>query len=280
MEKLLLIELTETLKSNVEKMLRQVKEYSGKQIQKKLLLAELTQMATPWFDSLEVAIRAHNSVSEEIINKYREQFASILEMATGRPSKSNMEAILQEIRDNISREIIIPIKTTIKQNSQYDGFEEKAKSLSGIEYEYLKEALECAKLGKRRASVILGWSAAISRLQDYVEKSGFQRFNRASVEASAIQSGRYKRFNNKYEIHNLADLRSTVFDSNLLWILEYLGDIDQNQHDRLEICYTMRNTSAHPGEAIMSDENLLSFFSDIYAIILLNTKFSINETET
>jgi hypothetical protein len=69
----------------------------------------------------------------------------------------------------------------------------------------------------------------------------------------------------------------TVFDRHLLWVLEFLGAIDGNQHERLEICATMRDTCAHPGEAAVSEENVLSFFSDINSLVLGNAKFSVDD---
>lgn len=95
---------------------------------------------------------------------------------------------------------------------------------------------------------------------------------------SVIQTGRYKRFNKKYDIQNLTDLRMTVFDNDLLWVLEFMGAIDGNQHDRLEICFTMRNSCAHPGEAVVTEENILSFFSDIDTIVLANPTFNLDVT--
>ena len=82
-------------------------------------------------------------------------------------------------------------------------------------------------------------------------------------------------FNKKYNVQNLTDLRMTVFDNDLLWVLEFLGAIDGSQHERLEICFTMRNTCAHPGETTVSQENILSFFSDLDTLVFNNPRFKI-----
>jgi hypothetical protein len=42
----------------------------------------------------------------------------------------------------------------------------------------------------------------------------------------------------------------------------------------------MRNTSAHPGEASITDENLLSFFSDINSLIFANPKFALSTSSS
>jgi len=88
-----------------------------------------------------------------------------------------------------------------------------------------------------------------------------------------IKDGRFRRFNKSFKIQSLNELRATVFDNDLLWVLEYWGLIDNNQHERLSICFTMRNNCAHPGEAPLTEENLASFYSDIKIIIFNNPKF-------
>jgi hypothetical protein len=70
----------------------------------------------------------------------------------------------------------------------------------------------------------------------------------------------------------------TVFDTDLLWVLEYLQLIDGNQHQRLRYCFEFRNNSAHPGKAPIKGENLYSFYSDISEIVLKNPKFAVKTT--
>jgi hypothetical protein len=65
-----------------------------------------------------------------------------------------------------------------------------------------------------------------------------------------------------------------VLDTDILWILEGMQVIEANQHARLRSCFELRNHSAHPGEAPVTDYNLLSFFSDIIEIVLKNPKFA------
>jgi hypothetical protein len=87
--------------------------------------------------------------------------------------------------------------------------------------------------------------------------------------------GRFKRFQKSFGVNSLSELRATVFDTDLLWVLEYWELIDANQHERLSICFTMRNNAAHPGEAPITDVNLASAFSDLKNIIFDNPKFKL-----
>ncbi|MCX6164161.1 MAG: hypothetical protein NTU73_04760, partial [Ignavibacteriae bacterium] len=69
-----------------------------------------------------------------------------------------------------------------------------------------------------------------------------------------------------------------VFDTVILWVIEGLGLIDCNQHTRLKGCFDLRCQCSHPGDAPVTEYNLLSFFSDLNEIVLRNPKFGILST--
>jgi hypothetical protein len=125
-----------------------------------------------------------------------------------------------------------------------------------------------------RGCIVLGWCATISRIHNKIEEIGFTTFSRATEEMAAKTVGRFKPYNKKFSVESLSELQR-VFDTELLWVLEYLGLIDSNQHARLRYCFDLRNHSAHPGLAPITGENLYSFFSDISKIVLKNPKFEL-----
>jgi len=247
----------------------------GKQVQSKTLLNEIEAVATRWFEYIDPTLRSTYRLDDDVLSEYREPFGKMLELSGGKPSRRVILTILQSILSSYHVNILVPVQKHQAVFSRFPILDTILSHATGLEIDYLTEAIECARLGKRRAAIILGWCAAMNRLHLYIEKEGFAKFNRATVQMFNIQTGRYKRFNNKYDIQNLSDLRMSVFDGILLWVLEFLGTIDGNQHERLEICFTVRNTCAHPGEAIVSDENLLSFFSDIDNLVFANPKFDL-----
>ena len=142
------------------------------------------------------------------------------------------------------------------------------------ENDYLKEAVSCAQRGFFRAGVILGWCATIDRIHCRIEQLGFTQFNVTSVQMAGQQKGRFKRFSSPQNVNSLSELRE-VFDTLVLWIIEGMGMIDSNQHTRLLSCFDMRCQSAHPGEATVTEFNLMSFFSDINQIVFQNPMFGL-----
>ena len=145
------------------------------------------------------------------------------------------------------------------------------------EKDYLDEAAKCARQNCLRAAIILGWCAAMNRMHRKISEEGFSNFNRATRDMKARTYGRFKRFNKEYRINSISELRE-VFDTDILWVLEFLGHIDSNEHQRLRYCFLLRNNSAHPGEAPITGENLYSFYSDIMRIVLKNKRFELQES--
>lgn len=275
MDKQAIINDVKEYRKQISTLQKEVDAIKGGQVQSKNTLSTIEQLSTKWFEDYEPVLKNSFKLAPEIIEKYRSNFGQLLEVCDGKPSKKNILNIFNNITTDFHSEIVVPIQMYQKVLLKFPEFDNLLDKLSDVEKDYLSEAIECARLGKLRASIILGWSAAVSRLHSFIEKNGFDKFNEASVQMNAIQSGRYKRFSKKFEIHNLSELRMTVFDNDLLWVLEFLGAIDGNQHEKLEICFTMRNTSAHPGEAIYTDENVLSFFSDLDHLVFSNIKFKL-----
>jgi hypothetical protein len=180
-----------------------------------------------------------------------------------------------QILADFKEDITVPIMKSAGQISSISNLAKIIGNVGPDEKEYLDEALGCAQHQFLRGSMVLVWSAAIHRMQRVVEKLGLDEFNIKTEEMKAICDGRFKRFKKSFTIHSLSELRATVFDTDLLWVLEYWGLIDANQHERLSICLTMRNNAAHPGEAPITDINLASAFSDLKTIIFDNPKFKL-----
>jgi hypothetical protein len=148
--------------------------------------------------------------------------------------------------------------------------------LPSDEGEYLDEAQRCLSVNALRGCIVVGWCAAIARIHSKIVDLGYGKFNAASEEMVAKTVARFKPFNKKFSIESLSELQR-IFDTDLLWVLEYVELIDGNQHQRLRHCFEFRNNSAHLGFAPITGENLYSLFSDITQIVLKNRKFEIQK---
>jgi hypothetical protein len=237
---------------------------------------EVELIATKWFEDVEPFFLQYR-INDETKGKYYEAFTKLLRLSLQKSRKDTYQRTIKLILAGLKHDILIP---SIQYSGQITSIANLANILSDAtaeEKEYLNEAIGCANRGFMRASMVLLWCAAVHRMQKIVEKLGIEEFNRKSEEMQEIKEGRFKRFKKSFNIHSLSELRASVFDTTLLWVLEYWCLIDANQHSRLEICFTMRNNAAHPGDAIVTAPNLASAFSDIKAIIFDNPKFRLTE---
>jgi len=243
-------------------------------IKRKQTQHRVQSVAKKWFEEIEPVIHQFG-VSDVVKKKYHELFTQLLQLSLRTARKKTYQRTIEQILADFKNDIIIVVMKSVGQIVSITNLAKILGNVTKEEEEYLDEALGCARHGFFRGSMVLVWSAAIHRMQKIIEKLGFEEFNRKSEEMRNIREGRFKRFNKSFNIHSLSELRATVFDTDLLWILEYWGLIDANQHQRLSICFTMRNNAAHPGEAPITEVNLASAFSDLKSIIFDNPQFKI-----
>lgn len=244
-------------------------------VTKKQTQQEVQLVAKKWFEQVEPVIQQFG-IAEPIKNKYHNLFTQLLQLSLKPSWKRTYQKVIKEVLADFKEEILVNVLKSTGRITSIANFVKILESVTTEEKEYLTEALGCAKYEFYRASMVIVWSAAINRMHKVIEKLGLTEFNKKSEEMKIICDGRFKRFRKSFNVHSLSELRATVFDTDLLWILEYWGLIDANQHERLGICLTMRNNAAHPGEAIITEPNLASAFSDLKTIVFDNPRFKLD----
>lgn len=267
-----LLEITRKHSRSVADMQKRVGRYSGAQIQAESLLADVRTVSSEWFDQVKPGLETAK-VNAGMIAHGSDIFDRALRQGKSRPRKQAMVTLLTEA-SNFYREIIHHIETSSFTVSQALSIAPFIDGLTGDEVEYLDEAQRCLSVNGLRAAVVLGWCATISRIHRKIEEIGYDVFSRATTSMHGKTTGRFKAFRKQFVVESRSDLQM-IFDTDLLWVLEFLELIDNNQHQRLRHCFEFRNNSAHPGLAPIKGPNLYSFYSDISEIVLKNQKFAI-----
>jgi hypothetical protein len=274
MTKAELITSLQQFENDLKQLEKIISKNIGLQVKQQTTKDQVQKTAHKWFESIEKRLSAYN-VPSEIITKYHQLFEGLLHMAFKNSSKSRYNKILQEIRESFSKDVIAPIYKFAGDVSSFSQLETILETLTDEEKPIMKEAIDCAKSGYYRATIILGWAAAINRLHKVVEGLGFETFNKMAEEMNKSQTPRFRRASKaNSNIQHMSDLQ-TVFDNGLLWVLEYWGLLEYNQHERLTQCFVMRKGCAHPSLATVSIENVASFYSDLKTIIFDNPKFKV-----
>lgn len=253
---------------------KQLKGETTSTIWKKGLREEAASLGSTWHK--DFAPKLKHSLSPESLEVYNTQFTRLIKLSSPNNSRASYITTLDTVIKPFNDELLIPAQQgSLGGGAAPGAFDAFFAGLSNAdESDYLAEALACAKQGHQRAAVVLGWSAAIDRIHRVLEHKGLDKFNATSQQMKAATVGRYKKFDKSQNVANLAELRE-VFDTVILWVIEGMGMIDTNQHTRLVSCFDMRCHGAHPGEAPITQYNLMSFFSDLDLIIFMNDKFKL-----
>ena len=251
-----------------------VSDLKGTVVFSEAVKSEGQRLSRLWFEGLDAVLTGFG-IDEATVEKYRPLFAKLLNLSLKSSWRATYVRVLTETLRDYKDDLVAPVMRFAGEPKFSKDLDKILQDATEEESEYLVEALGCAERGYLRASVVLGWSAAVDRMHRVVEKLGFAEFNKKSAEMKGKKGGRYGKFNKAFNVGSLTELRATVFDNDLLWVLEYWGLIDANQHERLQLCFTMRNNSSHPGEAPITPENLASFYSDIRQIVFRNKKFQL-----
>lgn len=274
-----MIDDLKTFQEELKELRRDLKRETVSQIAKKSLRERAEKLATTWLNELRPKMGGYSIFSDELLEKYSIGCRLLLKLSAPNNLKTRYLKTVDSLIKPIRAELIIPLQSgehITQKNAALDGF--FATITNPEENDYLAEAIACAKAEYFRAAVVLGWGAAIDRIHRKIEETGFSKFNVSSATIASQTKGRFKKFNQTQNVTNISELRM-VFDTTILWVLEGMGWIDSNQHTRLKSCFDMRCHGAHPGDAPITEYNLMSFFSDLDQIVLSNPKFSITSTE-
>ena len=251
----------------------------GLSMKRKIDNSELTALARSaggfWFDSIRYELIVAK-VRDSIISWYDSLFKKLLEDSIFLSHKADeFGADLFKAAIGIEREIIPHLYMIPTIRHPIPILDELLSEVKGDEKEFINEAVVCLSSGSLRAPVIMGWSAAIHRLHIVIEGIGFQKFSSTTTEMKKKKKGRFGRYNKEFTVSSLNEFKASVFDTDVLWVLEYWNLITKDEHDRLKHCYTLRCNAAHPGGASITIENMQSFFSDLALIVFRNPKFSV-----
>lgn len=269
-------QLISTLKSyasDIRALSRSVSAVKTRQVEKAEVREAAHAISTRWFDEIRPTLENAQASSETLL-VFSNLFENLMKTSRLRATKGTYVSLISQIIPKYDKEIIHAAEIGAFSVGASLSIAPYLQGLPADEGSYLDEAQRCLSVKALKGCIVLGWCATIARIHDKIESIGYEKFSAATEEMSAKTFGRYKFFKKKEKIETRSELQQ-VFDTNLIWVLEYLELIDNNEHQRLRHCFDLRNNSAHPGQAPIEPENVYAFYSDITKIVLKNPKFAI-----
>ncbi len=225
-----------------------------------------------WAEQVEREIPKFG-VDQDTIQKYRDGLQRLHALASRRNKRTSHQQLIKDLQADFTTDLIQPVMF----HGDADPSEEIRKIIAGIPYPdqkgYLEEALRCVEADCKRATTVLGWSAAMHHIHSKVEEMGFAKFN-SDAAALTKKGGRFKHFKGVAQIDSISDLRELP-DRSILTVLDGMGLLEANQRTRLENCLDLRIQGSHPGDAEITMPNLVSFFSDLSTLVFNNPKLKV-----
>lgn len=261
-------------KTSIASLKKEVRELTTEQVSRKNMRDEADEIASQWVEEIRSPLEHKYKIDKKIIETTSEQMKKLHVLSRPNNLKSSYTRCLNAILKNYDDKFILPLQQEGGEISNIPELRKLIPNTNDAELsEYVAEAVECAEAGHYKASIVMGWCAAIDIIQKKILALGFNAFNTASTRVKNQTTGKFKRWNKEFNISTLSELQ-TVFDTDLMVVLEGISLLDGNQAQRLESCFQYRNHSAHPGEAPIEPAHVISFFTDITKIIILNPDFS------
>lgn len=264
-----------SFKVSLQSLKKDLNGLKTKSVAKKAIRQAADNVASMWVEKIRSQLEHKFKIERGTVEHTAEQVKRLHVLSRPNNLKSSYLKCVNNILKQFDDKFILPIKQTVPDTKNLLDLQNLIPGLTNAdESAYLKEAIECAQSGHYRAAVVMGWCAGIDRLQKKIMLLGLNKFNATSKSLKNQTTGKFKRWNKEFNIASQAELQ-TIFDTDLIVILEGMELIDGNESERLETCFQYRNHSAHPGQAPIESAHVVAFFTDITKILLTNPKFAV-----
>jgi hypothetical protein len=262
-------------KKRLNALKRAVTSLTTSRVSKFAIRNEAEKLADFWIEKIRSPLEHKFKLDKQLISATAEYFKRLHQLSRPNNHKSSYLDCLNTILTDFDDRFNLPVQQSGGEPESVLQLHKLVPLLTDAhQSDYPKKAIECAEANHSKAAIVMGWCAAIDRIQQKVMALGLANFNKISTAVKNQTSGKYKRWSKEFKVTTEAELQA-IFDTDLIVVVENMGLLDGNESERLEICFTYRNQSAHPGKAPVDSPHVVAFFTDIVKIVLANPKFAI-----
>lgn len=188
-------------------------------------------------------------------------------------TKNKKQARTEEEKKSYFKKIEITTKQQTSITDIVKKIESIAKKYTKEESEYISESIFCLKNNCYKATTLMIWASAISRILFYVEKN-LDDFNTSSNHMRKNLNSFWKHFSNKFKTDytDTEEIRVQSNDIHLLCYLCFKKIISVSEFKKLKAIYDTRNDCAHPTGIEISVNEIISALENIFILILNNEK--------
>ena len=167
------------LKKDIGALQKEVSSVRTDRIAKNSICNKAEEIGSKWFSEFSESLVSQHGLSPDMIESYSRHFGHLIKVSAPNNLKKSYADTLRAVLKSFRDDLIIPLQTQPKGTLKASMLSEVIDVLpSAAENVYLKESIECARHNFYRASVVLGWCAAIDRIHRAIEKAGFPKFQK------------------------------------------------------------------------------------------------------
>ncbi|WP_292663581.1 hypothetical protein [Mesorhizobium sp.] len=130
---------------------------------------------------------------------------------------------------------------------------------TGVDKEFLKEAVDCFEIGANRAAIIMTWILAMDHLFAYILAHKLTDFNEALSKDKGVK------ISSVFQRDDFSEIKETKF----IELCRAAGIISNDVRKILDQKLGTRNSCAHPSGVTVNKSKVIDFIEDLVANIIL-----------
>ena len=139
-----------------------IKSDSSKTVNRNAVRKRAEDLATSWLSTNSNQLLSTEQISKDILKKYSDLFRQLLKITSPSNLRVSYLKLLNSIIKSFRSDIILVLHEQPPTSASLTLLTTLFKGLPSDENTYLNESIGCALKGFLRASVVLGWCAAIT----------------------------------------------------------------------------------------------------------------------
>src|SRR4051812_2636023 len=178
-----ILDKLDQLKKELQSLKKDVVDVKGTTINRVGIRKRTDAIANMWVEELRSSLEHKFKLPKDLIEKTAAEMKQLHVLSRPSNLKSSYLKTINSTLSKFDDKFVLPIKQSATEVENIIDLQKLVPGLADPEEsDYLKEAIECAEAGHKRAAIVLGWCALIDKLQKQIVRIGLDKFNAASTK--------------------------------------------------------------------------------------------------
>ena len=190
-------------KRRLQALKKEVSATETKRISRIAIRNSADEIATMWVEELRSPLEHKFGLPKDVVESMASDMKQLHVLSRPNNLKTSYVKVINSALRRFDDTFVLPLKLAATEVETIFDLDKLVPGLPDPdESDYLREAIECAAAGHKRAAIVLGWCAAIDKIQKKLVLIGLEKFNAASASVKAQTSGKFKNWNKQFDVEN------------------------------------------------------------------------------